>query len=124
MMVGIDDKVDYARRRMIDEMCAGESYATHVHGYEEDLAALDAKTMYEYYLSLLVEDRLDIYVLGDFDQQLMKKELTSLFPKREYSADFTPKSEDWTKRDEPQVIIEKQDSKQTKLQIGYRTTNT
>src|SRR5690625_240062 len=120
----IDDKMAYANRRMIDEMCAGEAYATHVHGYEEDLAALDAKTMYEYYLSLLVEERLDIYVLGDIDQQLMKKELTSLFPKREYSADFTPKSEDWTKRDEPQVIIEKQDIQQAKLHLGYRTNST
>src|SRR5690625_7611044 len=54
----------------------------------------------------------------------MKKELTSLFPKREYSADFTPKSEDWTKRDEPQVIIEKQDIQQAKLHLGYRTNST
>ena len=120
----IDDKMAYANRRMIDEMCAGEAYATHVHGYEEDLAKLDAATMYKYYQSLVVEDRLDIYVLGDFDEQLMKEELTSRFPKREHAGKITTKPENWTKRDEPQVIIDKQDIQQAKLHLGYRTNST
>lgn len=120
----IDDKMAYANLRMIDEMCEGETYATHVHGYEEDLAELDAATMYEYYESLRIEDQLDIYVLGDFDEQVIKEELTSLFPKKEHSTKVTTQTESWTKREQAQVIIEKQNIQQAKLHLGYRTNCT
>src|SRR5690625_7253251 len=54
----------------------------------------------------------------------MKEELTSRFPKREHAGKITTKPENWTKRDEPQVIIDKQDIQQAKLHLGYRTNST
>src|SRR5699024_7965016 len=77
----VDEKVDYAQMRVSDEMDNNEYYSLQVLRYEKDLEALDAQTLYEYYKSLLTEDELDIYVVGDFDVKDLKTKLTNAFDK-------------------------------------------
>src|SRR5690625_5200464 len=45
----IDNKMSYANMRLIDEMCEGETYQLHVHGYEEDLRTMIPIILYKYY---------------------------------------------------------------------------
>jgi|SRR5690625_355261 len=66
MSAVIDDKMAYANMRLIDEMFTDEAYGLHVHGYEEDLEEMTAENTYQYYQTLLEEDQLDIYIVGDF----------------------------------------------------------
>jgi len=117
----IDDKMMYANIRLIDEMCEGEAYQLHVHGYEEDLDKLTAEELYAYYTNLFKEDALDLYVLGDFDSELMAEKVTQTISKK--SKQTIPVSEDEKidLTEAPKVIIETDDIQQAKLHIGYRT---
>lgn len=119
----IDDKMSYANMRLIDEMCKGEAYQLHVHGYEEDLNSITPENLYDYYQQLMREDHLDIYVLGDFDQEKIKKHITTTMLQRKRSEPVVQHSSSLSvdKQEKPNVVIEKQDIQQAKLHIGYRT---
>lgn len=120
-----DDKVNYAQLRLIDEMCAGETFQIHSQGYEEDLEDITAANLYETYQTFINEDVLDIYVLGDFDHHEVTKifEATINKQNKQVTQSEALESENVAKepREKPQEIIEKQDIQQAKLHIGYRT---
>lgn len=116
----VDDKIAYANMRLIDEMCAGEPYEIRVHGYEEDLESITAESAYEYYQSLLNEDELDIYVLGDFDEQFIKDKILETFKQEENEKNHVV-NEQISNPKQVKEIIEKQNIQQAKLHLGYRT---
>lgn len=115
-----DDKIAYANMRLIDEMCENELFQIHTKGYEEDLHTIHAKNLYSYYQSILKTDRMDIYILGDFDEEKMNETLISTF-KRD-SVDELPEITEHPKElKESKEVIETQPIQQAKLHIGYRT---
>ncbi|SHF53042.1 EF-P 5-aminopentanol modification-associated protein YfmF [Ornithinibacillus halophilus] len=121
----IDDKMRYANMRLIDEMCEGEPYSIHVHGYEEDLSSISPENTYEYYQSICKEDTMDVFVLGDFETEEVKKLITSTF-KRE-NDNNTSKANATIKKNEKKeanIVKENQNIQQAKLHIGYRTNTT
>lgn len=120
----MDDKMSYANMRLIDEMCENEVYQTHVHGYLDDLPNLHGDNLYTYYQSLLQEDSMDVYVLGDFEETKMKNSITAIFNKNNGSDTFIESIKEKEKKIEQKVVIEEQDIQQAKLHIGYRTNCT
>ncbi|WP_067730130.1 EF-P 5-aminopentanol modification-associated protein YfmF [Oceanobacillus damuensis] len=116
-----DDKMSYANMRLIDEMCKDEPYELHVHGYEEDLKKMTNQDLYDYYKTMIEQDDMDVYGLGDFDENTVKDKITSQM-KREKT---TPIGYDSAKAKksagETKEIIENQNVQQAKLHIGYRT---
>src|SRR5690625_5500023 len=76
-----DDKVNYAQQRLIDEMCAGETFQIHAQGYEADLEDITRKNLMEAYQTILEEDVMDLYVLGDFDHETVKKMIETTITK-------------------------------------------
>ncbi|HEX6593577.1 MAG TPA: pitrilysin family protein [Bacillota bacterium] len=120
-----DDKLRYANMRLIDEMCEGESYQIHVHGYEGDLETMTAEDVYEYYQSMLHNDQLDIYVVGDFDKAPIKNLFTSMIKRKEnhvtFKEDNQVSEQEKIRSKRPKEVIEKQAVQQAKLHIGYRT---
>lgn len=116
-----DDKMQYANMRLIDEMCKGEPYSLHVHGYEEDLTEINGKDLYEYYQKMMKEDELDIYVLGDFNEGKMKELIQSTVKREKVDAQDRSKVKRVNHQVEPKEVIEKQNVQQAKLHIGYRT---
>ncbi|MFD1037921.1 EF-P 5-aminopentanol modification-associated protein YfmF [Virgibacillus byunsanensis] len=120
----VDDKMSYANMRLIDEMCEGEPYQLHVHGYKDDLSDISAETLYEYHQTLLKEDQFDIYVSGDFeDDSIIKDTIAENIRRTEY-APVEQQNEGTNKSPDPKVVTEKQDIQQAKLHIGYRTHTT
>lgn len=119
----IDNKMSYANMRLIDEMCEGETYQLHVHGYEEDLRTMTPDNLYDYYQQLIKNDDLDIYVLGDFDPEEMKSKIGALIKrdKQHSSPVLQPNSPAVKQQEKPQVVIEKQNIQQAKLHLGFRT---
>jgi predicted Zn-dependent peptidase len=118
----IDDKMNYANMRLIDEMCKGEKYQLHVHGYEEDLDEITNDELYSYYRSMLETDQMNIYVHGDFDEEAVTKKFNDVFRRKENPA---VKEEPEVKQQiEQKEIIEQQEIQQAKLHIGYRTNTT
>lgn len=120
-----DDKVNYAQLRLIDEMCAGETFQIHSQGYEEDLEDITPTNLYEAYKAFITEDILDLYVLGDFDHNEVTGIIESTMTKENNqvteTAEEIQENVTHVKRDKPQEIIERQDIQQAKLHLGYRT---
>ncbi|MFB1098609.1 EF-P 5-aminopentanol modification-associated protein YfmF [Terribacillus sp. JSM ZJ617] len=115
-----DDKMSYANMRLIDEMCKGEPYSLHVHGYEDELKDMDGRKLYGFYEKMLKQDKMDIYILGDVERELAEKAVQPFLERDiashdERTASVHPASAD------VKEVIEAQDVQQAKLHLGYRT---
>src|SRR5699024_1875841 len=121
-----DNKVNFAQMRLIDEMCDGETFQIHAQGYEEDLEAITPQNLYEYYQTVIQDNQLDVYMLGDFNHDEMAELLQSSLGRPSYVRNDRKAKAEITglKDNRPQEIIEKQDIQQAKLHIGYRTHTT
>ena len=115
-----DDKMSYANMRLIDEMCKGEKYQLHVHGYEEDLEDLTNEDLYSYYLTMLQSDQMNIYVHGDFDEEEVTNKFNAVF-KRKSNPQVPEEDEENNQTVKQKEVVEKQEIQQAKLHIGYRT---
>ncbi|RHW36376.1 insulinase family protein [Neobacillus notoginsengisoli] len=116
-----DDKMRYSNFRLIEEMYKGEAYAINVNGRQEDVDGITPAGLYEYYQKALEEDELDLYVIGDVEEEEAKALAGGLFRFQPRKPIYVEKSTSSFKRDEVKVVKEPQDVKQGKLNIGYRT---
>src|SRR5699024_6196993 len=106
-----DNKVNFAQMRLIDEMCDGETFQIHAQGYEEDLEAITPQNLYEYYQTVIQDNQLDVYMLGDFNHDEMAELLQSSLGRPSYVRNDRKAKAEITglKDNRPQEIIEKQD---------------
>ncbi|MED4904155.1 EF-P 5-aminopentanol modification-associated protein YfmF [Parageobacillus thermoglucosidasius] len=120
-----DDKMRYASLRLIQEMCKGEPYALHANGELDDVDRITAEELFQYYKKTLQEDEIDLYVIGDVQEETVLEAVTSHFslPNRTLRASAGEMVLS-KKRNKVNEVIEKQDIKQGKLNIGYRTNIT
>lgn len=122
----IDDKLDFAQMRLIDEMCEDEKYALHILGYEEDLEVITPSNLYDYYEEILMKDTMDIYVVGDFDSEDMQTKLEVAFDTKTRKIKQETSNAPLNQLSIRKIkhIVEKQELQQAKLHIGYRTNTT
>ncbi|KZZ82784.1 EF-P 5-aminopentanol modification-associated protein YfmF [Bacillus sp. SJS] len=116
-----DDKMRYSNLRLVQEMCKNEPYALHVNGEKDQADDLTAENVYEYYQQVLKEDKLDLYLIGDFEEAAAGEMVKKYF---DFSANTHayPETEQASKQHvEEKEVIEEEDVKQGKLNIGYRT---
>lgn len=119
-----DDKMSYANQRLIDHMCADETYHIHKNGYVEDLASISAKSLFEYYKSMLQQDEMDIYIVGDFHPNEMKHIVDNTFQHSQIRYEPVIAVDDSPTTIKANEVMEKQELNQAKLHIGYRTNIT
>ncbi|MGM0846701.1 MAG: EF-P 5-aminopentanol modification-associated protein YfmF [Bacillota bacterium] len=115
-----DDKMRYANSRLVEEMCKNESYSLHPNGTLNEVEKTTAESLYNYYQDAIQKDELDLYIIGDVDAEEAEKMCEEIFSlqnrdSEKISASTTPSLEDVNE------VIERQDVKQGKLNIGYRT---
>ena len=65
-----DNKAKYALERCIEEMYKDKPFGLYKFGYIEDLEKIDAKNLYEYYLQLLQNCKIDIFVSGNITEKI------------------------------------------------------
>lgn len=114
-----DDKMRYASVRLIEEMCKGEPYALYVHGEQDEVDTITPESLYDYYVQAIEEDALDLYVVGNINAEEIERFADKLSFK-----DRVPKVVSFNQVDHSEQvkeIVEKQDLKQGKLNIGCRT---
>jgi predicted Zn-dependent peptidase len=117
-----DDKMRYSNLRLVQEMCKGEPYALHVNGEIDDVEGISAKSLYDYYQKAIGSDKIDLYVVGDLNQQEVEGYVKQYFS---FNNTHQPVSEASSKKEiKENEVIEEQDVKQGKLNIGYRTNST
>jgi predicted Zn-dependent peptidase len=115
-----DDKMRYANSRLVEEMCKDERFALHVNGMKENVDSITSRELYDYYQNVISEDQMDLYVIGDVDIEQVENFCDRLFslPERET---VEVDSSEVKRKEKENVVKEKQDVKQGKLNIGYRT---
>lgn len=115
-----DDKMRYANLRLVQEMCKDEPYRLHVNGEIEDIDKITASSLYEYYQKVLKEDQVDLYLIGDFEGSVDLATIQNDFP-FEKRQELTREAMTHQKVEKENEVVENQNVKQGKLNIGYRT---
>ncbi|PGU85394.1 EF-P 5-aminopentanol modification-associated protein YfmF [Bacillus cereus] len=114
-----DDKMRYANERLIEEMCKVEPYRLSANGKKESVMSITNESLYQYYQKVLAEDEMDLYIIGDISENavdLVRKYFSiSARPVRERNVLLHRRN------NEEKEVVEKQELKQSKLHIGYRT---
>lgn len=116
-----DDKMRYSNLRLVQEMCKDEPYALHVNGETSDIEKITAKSLYDYYQKCIQTDHIDLYVVGDLNQQEVEGYVKEYFSFENSPQPVTHSSSRMEVKEKE--VIEEQDVKQGKLNIGYRTNS-
>jgi predicted Zn-dependent peptidase len=118
----INDKVGYALERCIQEMCPAERFGVYKYGSIEELERVSAEGLYEYYRSLLKENPIDIFVVGEVDPKETFDLIQETFnlPRSGEPVRFLP-VEVHNIPGEVRYHEEKLPVNQGKLTLGYRT---
>lgn len=122
-----DNKASYAYTRCIEEMYKDKPYGLYIYGYEEDLDKITNKELYNEYLKLLKNCKIDILLSGDFEDEekidnLIKENIEKLELKDRNVASFYIRNA-LKERTEEKVVNEKMDVSQGKLVIGLDVTD-
>ncbi|EJQ48484.1 Uncharacterized protein BWINRASL_03626 [Bacillus mycoides] len=114
-----DDKMRYANERLIEEMCKVEPYRLSANGKKESVASITKESLYQYYQKVLAEDEMDLYIIGDISEDAMElvNKYFSISPRARKERNVLLHK----RNNEEKEIVEKQELKQSKLNIGYRT---
>ena len=114
-----DNKARYAFDRCVEGMYKDKPYGLYKYGYIEDLEAINAKDLYEYYKKLISECKIDIFVSGNID------EVTSIIIQDENIQKLADRNPNYVinkieKKEEVQEkeVIEEMDVTQGKIAIG------
>jgi len=63
----VNDKLNYALERCIQEMCDKEPFGVFKYGSVEELAKITPRDLYAYYEQILTENPMDIYIVGEVE---------------------------------------------------------
>ena len=117
----VDNKAAYAKARCIEEMYKGEPAGLYRYGYTEDLERINSKNLYEYYVSLIKQCKIDIFISGKItnDESLkIINENESIKNLNERDAKYIINNIEEKQKQEENIIEEKQDVAQGKIVIG------
>ena len=116
-----DNKARYSLDRCIEEMYKDKPYGLYKFGYVEDLEKIDEKNLYEYYKNLIQSCKIDIFVSGLVDDNVLNSvennEIIKLLNERK--AEFNElRLEAKPKKEKETVVTENMDVTQGKLLVG------
>ncbi|CAM3733938.1 EF-P 5-aminopentanol modification-associated protein YfmF [Mesobacillus thioparans] len=114
-----DDKMRYSNFRLVQEMCEGEPYALHVNGEIDDIPRINERNLYEYYKQAFAEDEMDLYIIGDVNEDEVQSAAGELLQFEDRVPVNAGTHQAGSK--EVKTVKDREDVKQGKLNIGYRT---
>lgn len=118
-----DNKTSYAQKRMLDHLRPNSAVSTSANGSEEAVKSVNLETLYNTYTSMLEEDLIDIYVVGDIDEEEMTNKLKDLlsFVARPSRKQHAFKTDGHHHKVDVQRVEERQEMKQGKLHLAFCT---
>lgn len=115
----IDNKGTYALDRCIEEMYKDKPYGLYKYGYIEDLEKITAKDLYEYYLKVIKECKIDIFASGENIEDLKEVVKDNKYLQKLDQRKLQPiQKEEKEEIKEQRIIKESMDVTQGKLIIG------
>lgn len=116
-----ENTTTYSMIRMLEEMDKDMPYGYREFGYLEDLENISKDKLIDYYNKILNNSLVDVYVIGDVNEDEIEKLLKEHFPFITYKR---PKVSQIIEHDKlplrSKTVIEKIDSTQSKLSIGCK----
>lgn len=117
-----DNNTRYTNARMFEVMGKKEKLSYRGVGYIEDLNKINEKNLYEYYQNVLKSDLIDIFVIGDIDEDNIKNIIIDNFniktakkPSKEHFYNHKKINKRVKK------IKEKKDTNQSYLCMGFKS---
>lgn len=124
-----DNKEHYSYTRCIEEMYKNDPYGLYSLGYSEDIEKITNEELYETYLDLIKQCKIDIFVSGNFEE-IGEDHIDTLVSEMLQNYKVAPRNieEIYLKNEEKKekqenVIKEKMDVAQGKLVIGLDIIN-
>ncbi|WP_240375373.1 EF-P 5-aminopentanol modification-associated protein YfmF [Bacillus piscicola] len=114
-----DDKIRYANKRLVEEMCKGEPYAIHAYGFFDQIDNLTTKDLQEEYERMLAEDDIRLFVTGNITEEEAVN-AGNVFSLSSHPELHTPAPALDHVKTKPDEVLETDDIQQGKLHIGYR----
>lgn len=115
-----DDKTRYAQTRLSQIIRPNHPASISANGTIETVKQITPESLTKAYESMINEDKIDIYVVGDIDVNAVQQKLTEALPFKGRTAKQAEKPTNESKP-EQEYTKEQQDMKQGKLHIGYST---
>jgi predicted Zn-dependent peptidase len=117
----INDKVQYAVDKCLEEMCKGEPFGIYDYGSLEELQKINAKNLYEHYKYFLETLPVYVFIYGDLDDNKIKYIIDGLSAIRRGSVKTVGKTGIESKVGDVKNITERMNVTQGKLCMGFRT---
>lgn len=122
-----DSKALYAYERCIEEMYKDKPFGLYKYGTTKDLETINNENLYENYLNLLKDCKIDIFISGDIDEEIKEKIINNDNIKRisERTPRYIINNLQVREKEEKQeqLIEEKMNIAQGKLVIGMDILN-
>jgi len=117
----INDKARYAAERCTQEMFANDAFRFNALGRMDAIEKLEARTLYESYLSWISRAQIDLYVVGDTNLSKVLEIVKPLW-KQKHAEKMVYQfgDERYASRQEVNEVIERLDVNQGKLNMGLR----
>ncbi|MDD4725563.1 MAG: insulinase family protein [Tissierellia bacterium] len=116
----INDKRSYAVNRCIEEMCKYEDFSIYSLGYIEDIDSINELNLYKQYENLLNTSQIEIFYVGDYDEDFENYLIDSNSVEREDVVDII-REKITASVEQKNMVEESLDVNQGKIVIGYRT---
>ena len=115
-----DNKARYAFDRCIEEMYKNKPYGLYKYGYIEDLNQIDAKSLYKHYNTIISEAKIDIFISGNNNDDIIKivEENDNIKKLNRRNPKFIINEIETKEKTEEKEIIEEMDVTQGKIVIG------
>ena len=122
-----DSKATYATERCIEEMYKDEPYGLYKYGNLNDLEEIDSKNLYEQYINLINNCKIDVFVSGNVDESVKEYILSNenIQSLQDRNSIYVVNNRDSRKKErkQEQEISESMDINQGKLIIGLDILN-
>lgn len=117
-----DDKTRYAQKRMLERIRPDHPASMSAYGTENAIMQLSNEDLIQAYEAMLSNDAIDIYIIGDVDESNLMQTLSSLFPFDDRVApSYKETHPNSVTNLDVQHVRERQEMKQGKLHLAFRT---
>lgn len=118
----VNNKNQYAVKRCKEIMFSGEPFGVHDVGEAEDIEAVCPTCLWEQYKTLISRARVEIFAVGEFDEDYLAKRFSAIFSQTERKDIYDVKTEVVLEtKGEVKTVYERQNVGQGKLVLGFRT---
>ena len=114
-----DDKTRYAHQRLTQIMRPNQPASISANGTIEEVKKVTPESLTKAYHSMINEDKIDIYVLGDVDVEAIQEKLVNALQFKD--RETIPYPDYPEEGPEKEYTKEKQEMNQGKLHMGYST---